>query len=289
MAEVKTSKRRIVVLRHGERLDFSFGKTWIREDYVRTDLNMPEKLPSRQLDYWLHDTPLTNLGNFQSELVGASFKDSGVKFSAVFVSPSYRCLQTASGVLRGMSAERGLKLNVEYGQFEWIDFYGDAPPTWLSDKEFSEHFNVNESYKPIISRTEFASIKTETFQEFCDRNSRVTKEILDKFEGDILIVGHASNLDLCTRQLLGFKSRERLEFRELLVTFPYLAAVAMEQSGSSFKMIQPPCLTLTHDLSSKFDWRSLEGNFAKDPNATSVMDVRQKAIASYLSNVQHKK
>lgn len=283
----KTSKRRIVVLRHGERLDFSFGKTWIREDYVRTDLNMPEKLPQRQLDHWLHDTPLTKLGVFQSELVGASFRDSGVKFSKVFVSPSYRCLQTATEVLRGMGIDKELQLNVEYGQFEWIDYYGNDPPIWLSDKEYREHFNVNESYEAIISRTEFQNIKTETFQEFCDRNSRVTKEILDKYEGDILIVGHASNLDLCTRQLLGSQSRPRPEFRQVLITVPYLGAIAMEQTGDSFKLIDPPCLTLTHDLSSKFDWKTFEGNFEKDPNAESVMDSRNNAIASYLANVKN--
>lgn len=285
MAESKGKARRIVVLRHGERLDFSFGKTWIRKDYVKTDLNMPEKLPPRQLDHWQHDTPLTKLGVFQSELVGASMKESGIKFSHVFVSPSYRCLETAAGVVRGMGLEGELKLNVEYGQFEWIDFYGSEFPTWLSEKELSEFFNVNTNYEPVISRSDFLNIKTETFQGFCDRNSNVTKALCDRFDGDLLIVGHASNLDLCTRQLVGSQSRPRLEFRALLMTVTYLAAVAMEQTGDLFKLVDPPCLPLTHDLSSHFDWKTFHGTFSKDPNDESVDVSRKKAIASYMANV----
>lgn len=109
-------KRRVIVLRHGERVDFAFGNSWTTFSfndygYVRSDLNMPETLPVRNIEDWEKDSPLTSLGNFQSRLVGSSLKNFGVKFSNVFVSPSLRCCQTANGVITAMGLENELPLN----------------------------------------------------------------------------------------------------------------------------------------------------------------------------------
>lgn len=46
------NKTRIFVMRHGERVDFTFGSNWLsycweNGKYVQPDLNMPKELPSR--------------------------------------------------------------------------------------------------------------------------------------------------------------------------------------------------------------------------------------------------
>lgn len=280
------ASRKIVILRHGERLDFSFGDSWIKENYVQEDLNMPESLPPRKIDNWKHDTPLSVLGHVQAELVGASLKKSGIKFSNVFVSPSYRCVQTAASVIKGMGLEKEMKINVEWGQFEWVGYYKGVFPNFLSDQEFSEHFNVDETYQPVITREELLNDKSQTFVEFYGMNSKTTREILKRFEGNILIVAHGSNIETCTRQLLGREPRPWTEFTNMLIDVPYLAAVALEKTGDSFKLIDPPCLSLTHDSSAKFDWTDLEREHKEKLTNKSASDARKKGLASYINNVE---
>lgn len=224
------------MLRHGERMDFAFGNSWTQfsfdesHNYVRMDLNMPETLPPRPFEDWEKDSPLTSLGDFQSQLVGSSLKSFGVNFSKVFVSPAYRCVQTASGVLTAMGLENKLPLNVEYGLFEWLGWYEMGLPMWLSEKELGVIFNVNEEYQPVISRDHLESILKESLEEFYQRNSNSMRELLKDCNGDILIVGHATNLETCTRQLTGKEPRNRADLRNLLIRVPYLASIAMQQT-----------------------------------------------------------
>lgn len=268
MDETQTigQKRRVIVLRHGERVDFAFGNSWTQysfnesQSYIRMDLNMPETLPPRHPNEWDKDSPLTTLGVFQSQLVGSSLKNFGVNFSKVFVSPSYRCLQTATGVLTAMGIENELPLNIEYGLFEWVGWYEMGLPCWLSEKELGVIFNVDERYQPIIDRSALEGISKESLDEFYDRNSTTMSELLKSCDGDILIVAHATNLETCTRQLTGKEPRTRADLRNLLMKVPYLAAIAMQQTddSTSYQLIEPPCLTLTHNSCSKFDWRILD-------------------------------
>lgn len=261
-------KRRVIVLRHGERVDFAFGNSWTTfsfndsQKYVRMDLNMPETLPVRNFEDWDRDSPLTSLGNFQSKLVGSSLKNFGVKFTNVFVSPSLRCLETANGVLTAMGLEKELQLNVEYGLFEWAGWYEQGLPNWMSENELGKLFNVNENYFPYLSRNYLHGVMKESLDDLYDRNSRTMREILKNCEGDILIVAHATNLETCTRQLIGKTPRQRGDLRGLLMKIPYLAAVAMQETDDSslFQLIEPPLLTLTHNSCAKFDWRILDDN-----------------------------
>lgn len=260
-------RRRVVVLRHGERVDFAFGNSWTQYsfndslNYVRMDLNMPETLPPRPSEDWEKDSPLTTLGEFQSRLVGSSLKSFGVKFSKVFVSPAYRCVQTANGVLAAMGLENQLPLNIEYGMFEWLGWYEMGLPTWLSENELGVIYNINENYQPVMGREYLEGILKESLEEFYERNSRAMRELLQKSEGDILVVAHATNLETCTRQLIGKEPRTRADLRNLLMKVPYLAAIAMQQAeDTSYQLIEPPCLTLTHNSCSKFDWRILDDN-----------------------------
>lgn len=260
--------KRVVILRHGERVDFVFGNSWTQfsfketGNYVRMDLNMPECLPPRPVEDWDKDCPLTTLGEVQSQLLGSSLKSFGVNFSKVYVSPAYRCLQTANGVLTAMGVENELPMKVDYGLFEWLGWYEESGiPNWLSEKELGVIFNVDEFYQPVMSRDRLEENTKESLESFYDRNSSTMREIMNNSEGDILVVAHATNLETCTRQLIQKEPRTRADLRNLLMRVPYLAAIAMEQlDDSTFQLIEPPCLTLTHNSCSKFDWRIVEDN-----------------------------
>lgn len=66
---------------------------------------MPPRLPTR-VDMADHsmDAPLTQVGLFMAGESGRAFSESGVHFSACYVSPALRCVQTACQLLK--SAEQ---------------------------------------------------------------------------------------------------------------------------------------------------------------------------------------
>jgi ubiquitin-associated and SH3 domain-containing protein len=102
------SSRKVYILRHGERVDFTF-RTWMAccfdefGKYTRQDLNMPKSLPQRKNGAvgWQKDSPLTNIGEFQARLTGDCMREHAVKIDHVFCSPSYRCIQTCTKILEG--------------------------------------------------------------------------------------------------------------------------------------------------------------------------------------------
>lgn len=103
---VQKSPQKVVILRHGERVDFTFGNGWYQNcfdngKYVRKDLNLPEQLVERSDKAWIKDCPLTQVGLYQGKLVGNSLKENGIKFKHAIVSPSFRCVQTCHEILKG--------------------------------------------------------------------------------------------------------------------------------------------------------------------------------------------
>ena len=153
--------RRIFVVRHGERVDFTFN-SWIQHSfddsgkYVRKDLNMPETVPLRKKGPvgFARDCPLTVMGTLQATLVGDAMKENGISISHVYCSPSLRCIQTCHALLKSLGA-LNLPIHVEPGLFEWLAWYQDAMPDFMSDTELAEAgYNIELSYKAYISADE---------------------------------------------------------------------------------------------------------------------------------------
>ncbi|XP_018494053.1 protein UBASH3A homolog [Galendromus occidentalis] len=263
--------RRLFVVRHAERIDFTFGP-WIpacfdqHGNYTPRDINMPKTvLPRKPMDY-LKDSPLTRFGLYQASLTGEAMFEAGIRFSQVFCSPSLRCVQTATTILKALQSPTPL-INIEPGLFEWLAWYPDIQPVWFKPQELKDFgFPINTTYKPLMSVDELLSKKSESCEEYFSRSYVVTQTLLEtskQIRGDVMFLGHSATLDVCTRQLTGAKIRTAQELVHIVHKIPYVGvAVVEENSGRvpSWGLIGAPFQTLTHASNVKFDWKCMLGD-----------------------------
>lgn len=182
-----TKNRKVYIMRHGERVDFTFG-TWIPYcfdefgNYMRKDLNMPKVLPHRKNspDGWQNDSPLTNVGVYQARLTGEALLDAQVQIDHVYCSPSYRCVQTCTSALEGLQMNGKHKIKLEPGLFEWMAWYPNGVPDWLSSSELIDaKFDIDLNYLPVQPATDLTIHLKESTEQFYTRNHEVLLQLLD--------------------------------------------------------------------------------------------------------------
>ncbi|CAH1977016.1 unnamed protein product [Acanthoscelides obtectus] len=266
--------RNLFLMRHGERVDFVFG-SWALHcfdqsgEYVRKDLNMPEKVPRREMgaEGFLLDSPLTNIGLHEALLVGEGLLANGLRVDHVYSSPSLRCVQTADAVLRGLGVKQHVLVRVEPGLFEWTGWYQDAAagqPDWMEAQELQQAgYHVDRAYRPHVHHQHLKDT-TETCEEYYRRKANVCKGILeDNPSGSILIVGHSSTLETCSYELLGRSPRQPEEMMKLLRKIPYCALTHLTcdpDTGGKWTVVQThaPPLSVTHSTNQTFDTKILQ-------------------------------
>lgn len=120
---------RIIIIRHAERADAVLGSDWSKKSfdrtgrYIRFSEHLPEayvrsfffcqfgvfvfsssRLPTRSyLHHYVIDVPLTNRGRIHAFKTGKALLLNGYAADVCYTSPSLRCVQTADGILTGMS------------------------------------------------------------------------------------------------------------------------------------------------------------------------------------------
>nr|XP_048721754.1 ubiquitin-associated and SH3 domain-containing protein A isoform X4 [Caretta caretta] len=157
LSQTVALRRGLLVMRHGERVDHVFGKSWIQQcltsdgKYHRADLNFPASLPKRRdsIKHFEYDPPLSCCGVFQSRLVGEALLEKQEAVSHVYCSPALRCIQTAQHVLEGLKLEQKVKIRVEPGLFEWTKWEANKIiPSFMALTELTEAtYNIDPSYR----------------------------------------------------------------------------------------------------------------------------------------------
>ncbi|XP_037712965.1 protein UBASH3A homolog isoform X3 [Drosophila subpulchrella] len=257
--------RKIYIMRHGERVDFTFG-TWIPYcfdefgNYMRKDLNMPKTLPRRKNspEGWQNDSPLTNVGVYQANLIGQALFEAQVQIDHVYCSPSYRCIQTCTSALEGLQLKGKHKIKLEPGLFEWMAWYPSGVPDWLNKNELIEaKYDVDLDYEPVQPGSDLTARLKESTEQFYERNHDVILQLLEQTTGNILVVAHATTLDTCSRQLTGGVPRSTNELRQVIHKIPYCSLATVEQVDGVWKLVEPECLPVTHSKNPRFEWNAL--------------------------------
>lgn len=201
---VQREPQKLFVIRHGERVDSTFGATWLDQvfdkttgAYRRINLNLPKKMVRRKdLKDFLFDPPLTELGLHECKMIGEELAAQGIKISHVYSSPALRCVQTADKILEGLQIRDKVSIRIEPCVFEFLKWYPVVPVKWPFldlDELHQNGYNVDKSYKPFYPIESLRKDEDELM--FYTRSHFITTSILKNHEndgGNVLIVGHVS-------------------------------------------------------------------------------------------------
>nr|XP_060626263.1 ubiquitin-associated and SH3 domain-containing protein A [Anolis sagrei ordinatus] len=262
-------QRGLLVIRHGERVDEVFGKSWLQQcfapdrKYCRADLNFPSNLPNRKDSTiaFEHDPPLSSCGIFQSRLIGEALLEKEVMVCCVYSSPALRCIQTAQHVLEGLQLEKKVKICIEPGLFEWTKWEADTTvPSFMTERELTEiNYSVDTTYRcnfPLSSL-----MPSEGYDDYINRCSASIKYIIGSCatKGTILLVGHGSSLDSFTRPLLGLPARDSSSFAQFVRKIPSLGMCFCEEltQERKWQLANPPVKMLTHGANVTFNWKHI--------------------------------
>jgi broad specificity phosphatase PhoE len=198
----ESEPQKLFVIRHGERVDSTFGSNWLDQVfdrstgvYRRINLNLPKKMVTRK-DFkdFLFDPPLTELGLHQCQIIGEELAAQGIKIDHVYSSPTLRCIQTADKILEGLQTRDTIPIRIEPCLFEFLKWYPVIPVKWpfLDIDELKENgFHIDRSYQPFYPIESLRKDEDELM--FYTRSYLITTSILKNHEsnkGNILIVGH---------------------------------------------------------------------------------------------------
>uniref|UniRef100_A0AAF5PS83 Phosphoglycerate mutase n=4 Tax=Wuchereria bancrofti TaxID=6293 RepID=A0AAF5PS83_WUCBA len=234
---------RLVVMRHGERIDDLFPE-WIHKStssglYQAFDLNMPLTLPElkRPFKHYEDDTIISEMGFVLAEMVGRGLLINKSIPDIIYASPALRCVQTAHSVLKGMGKENEIKIRIEPTLFEFTELHPNGKPKFATPEElYNAKFNIDINYVPfetmenIWQMNETVEMYSKRVQNLLQKLAK-TDEWSERTDGAlILIVGHASTVDLA---IGAFQEPPRTVFaRELInhgAKFPYCCTAIIDR------------------------------------------------------------
>uniref|UniRef100_T1ITI2 Ecdysteroid-phosphate phosphatase n=1 Tax=Strigamia maritima TaxID=126957 RepID=T1ITI2_STRMM len=180
---------------------------------------------------------------------GEALKENSITVQHVYCSPSLRCVQTCANILLGMNQEK-TPMCIEPGLFEWLAWYQDSMPEWMSAQEFKDYgFNIELNYRPYITAEELYD-RRESSEQYYMRSYYVAQSIIKSTADD-------ATLDTCTRQLCRREPRGAIELAKLVHKVPYCSVAIAEETAPNFWSLTPtPFPPVTHSSNSRFDWKS---------------------------------
>ncbi|CAF0863689.1 unnamed protein product [Didymodactylos carnosus] len=241
---------RIIITRHGERVDFAVGEGWTNPTNGRSDPRIPHLPPRLNYEDWEFDSPLTVNGEAQSLRVGQRLLRTGLPIDYCYSSPAFRSIQTADKILESQGRREIIPVNIEPGLFECPLWYAGAPLPFLSIPELmGGYYNVQPYYSPVFGGVDI----NEDEIMYYKRSRKLIDAIVDvhkKMGGNILLSGHAGSLETLSRAAFHASPRpERL--RELADRVDYCNYTILERNAITKAWSFIPQQTSAHHHSTR--------------------------------------
>lgn len=139
---------------------------------------MPLTVPKRHAspESFFKDCPLTVLGETQAGLLGQALRLAGEsRIQHVYCSPSLRSLQTCQNILKGLEIEHTVPICLEPGLFEWLAWYQDSMPQFLTLSEMLDTgFRLQKDHQYFIDFSELSD-RRESAEQYYMRSHYVTQ------------------------------------------------------------------------------------------------------------------
>ncbi|CAF1001448.1 unnamed protein product [Rotaria magnacalcarata] len=227
---------RIIIIRHAERADAVLGSDWSKKSfdrngrYIRFSEHLPDALPTRSyLHHYVIDVPLTNRGRLHALKTGKTLFTNGYTADICYTSPSLRCVQSANGILTGMS-RKSVSMRLEPCLFEcYLNDFKRTLCFMTKDELAANGYNIDKSYQAFLSFMRPHDSQVD-YYERCRTIMDMITERHQATGGTILIVAHAPSLEGLTRHLSGGKFQPEKLF-DIARRVPFLAMTILEKNG----------------------------------------------------------
>ncbi|KAI0981254.1 hypothetical protein GJ496_002685 [Pomphorhynchus laevis] len=224
---------RLVIVRHGERIDTKYGNKWYQNSHTWGDIYAwPQK--RLNIDDYILDPPITKIGARKASEVGKILRNSNnFTFDFCFSSPALRCVQTIKCILHGYSAfSNKPHVYICKDLYECYGWMGGplVNPNFLTENEWkaaglpSSAFHstpnfpgmeyISKAFSKIIKNPSVNAPTNEDELSYYKRSARQINEIISfvdlspkRSESTIncLILGHAPTAEVLTSHLLNIK------------------------------------------------------------------------------------
>lgn len=152
-------------------------------------------------------------------------------------------------------------INVEPSLFEWCTWHKKPRHTayeWLTREELIEsNFNINLGYSPQLTNEEMVSHWGDVDDIFLDKNGLFLEAIAEEADGEnILLVGHASTVEVAYQKLVRTKRRTSMGQHLLMHDIPYCSFIGLEKmwvNSNKWRFIENGPFSVTQSENGTFD------------------------------------
>ncbi len=222
--------------------------------------NLLLKLPKRELEGYRADPPTTEIGQLTGQMIGRGLRVRNIQPIAIFSSPALRSVQTAAAINRQLRVP--LKIKVEPGLFESLNYYRKGVPEFLSPGELADfRLPIDLEYRPKVTYDDLKRLS----QSECDsratyqRLASVLEELLDRQPtGPVAVIGHAVTMDACASSLLQLQKQNdpltEMDMIKIGLRYPYCSTVALEKDGQRWRLLSNALPTISYlDFNNRID------------------------------------